>query len=87
MLRRFIGFEELGNSDEFETATLEWKLLNSGQLYLHQDCCFELIPISGVIQKDESFSPSVTYGAKPTVRQHIRGRETRDDDSDFDLDD
>ena len=39
LLRRFIGFEELGNSDEFETATLEWKLLNSGQLFLHQSFC------------------------------------------------
>ncbi|PIL37081.1 hypothetical protein GSI_00773 [Ganoderma sinense ZZ0214-1] len=65
-----IGFEDLGNSDEFETATLEWKLVNSG-----------------VVQKDESFGPTVTYGAKPIVRQHIRGRQTRDDDSDFDLDD
>ncbi|KAI0750756.1 GTPase inhibitor [Daedaleopsis nitida] len=27
---RIIGFEDLGNSDQFETATLEWKLLNSG---------------------------------------------------------
>lgn len=27
---RFVGFEELGNTDEFDTATLEWKLLNSG---------------------------------------------------------
>ncbi|KAH9943503.1 GTPase inhibitor [Epithele typhae] len=27
---RIIGFEDLGNSDQFETATLEWKLLDSG---------------------------------------------------------
>ncbi|KAI9001085.1 GTPase inhibitor [Trametes punicea] len=66
---RFVGFEELGNTDQFETATLEWKLLNSG-----------------VIQKDESFGSSVNYGAKPAMRQHIRGR-PQDDDSDFDLDD
>ncbi|KAI0677548.1 GTPase inhibitor [Trametes maxima] len=66
---RFVGFEELGNTDQFDTATLEWKLLNSG-----------------VVQKDDSFGPSVTYGAKPAVRQQIRGR-PQDDDSDFDLDD
>ncbi|TBU32845.1 GTPase inhibitor [Dichomitus squalens] len=66
---RFIGFEDLGNSDEFETATLEWKLINSG-----------------VVQKDESFGPSVTYGTKTAVRQHIRSRDTEDNDSDFDLD-
>ncbi|KAI1795163.1 GTPase inhibitor [Ganoderma leucocontextum] len=66
---RIVGFEDLGNSDQFETAVLEWKLLNSG-----------------AIQKDESSGSTVTYGANPTVRQHIRGRQTQDDDSDFDLD-
>ena len=39
----------------------------------------------GVVVKDESAGPSVTYGAKPMVRQHIRGREPQDDDSDFDM--
>ena len=29
-LLRIVGFEDLGNTDQFETATLEWKLLNSG---------------------------------------------------------
>ncbi|CDO71293.1 hypothetical protein BN946_scf184908.g50 [Trametes cinnabarina] len=66
---RIVGFEELGNTDQFDTATLEWKLLNSG-----------------VIQKEESSGPSINYGAKSTVRHHIRGR-PQDDDSDFDLDD
>ncbi|KAJ8457089.1 hypothetical protein ONZ51_g11737 [Trametes cubensis] len=66
---RIVGFEELGNTDQFETATLEWKLLNSG-----------------VIQKDDSFGPTINYGAKPAVRQRVRGR-PQDDDSDFDLDD
>ena len=32
---RFVGFEELGNSDQFDTATLEWKLLNSGTTSPH----------------------------------------------------
>ena len=27
---RFIGFEDLGNADDFDTATLEWKLLQNG---------------------------------------------------------
>ncbi|KAI0719629.1 GTPase inhibitor [Cerioporus squamosus] len=66
---RIIGFEDLGNTDQFETATLEWKLLNSG-----------------VVRKDESFGSSVVYGARPAVRQNIRGRQQQDDDSDFDLD-
>lgn len=30
-LRRLVGFEELGNNDEFETATMEWRLLNCGK--------------------------------------------------------
>ncbi|KAI0638110.1 GTPase inhibitor [Trametes polyzona] len=66
---RIVGFEELGNTDQFDTATLEWKLLNSG-----------------VIQKEDSFGSSVTYGVKSTVRKNVRGR-PQDDDSDFDLDD
>ncbi|KAI0832345.1 thioredoxin-like protein [Trametes gibbosa] len=65
---RIVGFEDLGNTDQFDTATLEWKLLNSG-----------------VVQKDESFGPTVTYGAKPNLRKNVRGR-PQDDDSDFDLD-
>ncbi|KAK7695929.1 hypothetical protein QCA50_000568 [Cerrena zonata] len=27
---RFVGFEDLGNSDDFETRTLEWKMLQNG---------------------------------------------------------
>jgi len=65
---RLVGFEDLGNDDKFETATLEWRLLNSG-----------------VMQKEDRSAPAIVYGAKPAVRQQIRGQ--RDDDSDFDLDD
>ena len=32
-LHRIVGFEDLGNTDQFETATLEWKLLNSGTVF------------------------------------------------------
>ncbi|CCM03146.1 uncharacterized protein FIBRA_05268 [Fibroporia radiculosa] len=31
---RIVGFEELGNNDKFETATLEWRLLNCGMFLL-----------------------------------------------------
>ena len=31
---RLVGFEDLGNDDKFETATLEWRLLNSGEFTL-----------------------------------------------------
>ncbi|CAL1700851.1 unnamed protein product [Somion occarium] len=65
---RIIGFEDLGNSDDFETATLEWKLLHIG-----------------VIEKAEASGSQFVYGARPAVRQQIRGRD--DEDFDFDLDD
>jgi len=68
---RIVGFEDLGNADDFETATLEWRLLNIGV----------------VEKNDPGNAPSITYGSKPTVRRQIRGRGGGDDDSDFDLDD
>ncbi|KAL1946882.1 hypothetical protein VTO73DRAFT_14986 [Trametes versicolor] len=67
---RFVGFEELGNTDEFDTATLEWKLLNSGVVR-------KQAPVNA--------GPSVTYGVQSSVRRNVRGR-PQDDDSDFDLD-
>ncbi|PCH41115.1 thioredoxin-like protein [Wolfiporia cocos MD-104 SS10] len=33
---RIIGFEDLGNNDAFETATLEWRLMNSGVIQKEQ---------------------------------------------------
>ncbi|TFY60793.1 hypothetical protein EVJ58_g4918 [Rhodofomes roseus] len=63
-----IGFEDVGNDDKFETATLEWRLLNCGVLKKEQ----------------QGGSSNIVYGATPSVRQHIRGRQ--DDDSDFDID-
>jgi len=65
---RLVGFEDLGNDDKFETATLEWRLLNSG-----------------ILVKEQQGATNIVYGATPTVRQQIRGRQ--DDDSDFDIDD
>ncbi|EMD40789.1 phosducin like protein [Gelatoporia subvermispora B] len=35
---RLIGFEDLGNKDYFETATLEWRLMNSGVIQKEQKC-------------------------------------------------
>lgn len=43
--------------------------------------------VVGVVKKDESSGDNVVYGATPAVRQHIRGKQQPDDDSDFDLDD
>ncbi|KAH9951657.1 GTPase inhibitor [Amylocystis lapponica] len=68
---RIIGFEDLGNNDKFETATLEWRLLNSG----------------AVQKAGQSSSSRVTYGAAPAVRHHIRGQRNDDSDDDLDLDD
>jgi len=33
---RFIGFEELGNADGFDTAVLELRLLQSGQSFVSE---------------------------------------------------
>ncbi|KAI0939212.1 hypothetical protein AcV5_000695 [Taiwanofungus camphoratus] len=40
---RIIGFEDLGNSDKFETATLEWRLLNSGVIQKEQRGAPEIV--------------------------------------------
>ncbi|KAI0771552.1 thioredoxin-like protein, partial [Trametes elegans] len=84
---RFVGFEELGNTDQFDTATLEWKLLNSGKATIASYFVLSILTdgTTGVIQKEESCVPNINYGAKPTVRKQVRGR-PQDDDSDFDLD-
>lgn len=82
-----MGFEELGNSDEFETATLEWRLLNIGWLLCSLMFFFlgltKKYSLLGVIAKEETSTSQIVYGAKPSVRQQIRGRE--DDDFEFDL--
>lgn len=84
---RVVGFEELGNSDEFETATLEWRLLNIGWLLCSLMFFFlgltKKYSLLGVIAKEETSTSQIVYGAKPSVRQQIRGRE--DDDFEFDL--
>ncbi|KAF7792914.1 hypothetical protein EIP86_004016 [Pleurotus ostreatoroseus] len=66
---RVVGFEELGNRDDFATSTLESKLIQFG-----------------VVRDEEEFMPSVTYSAKPVVRQHIRGQNSTTPDEDFDFD-
>ncbi|OBZ70269.1 Thioredoxin domain-containing protein plp1 [Grifola frondosa] len=40
---RVIGFEELGNEDHFETATLEWKLMNSGVIQKEERSAPEIV--------------------------------------------
>ncbi|KAH9853552.1 thioredoxin-like protein [Lenzites betulinus] len=60
---RIVGFEDLGNTDQFDTATLEWKLLNSGV----------------VQKGDSVAPAGVTYGAQSSVRRNVRGRPQDDD--------
>ncbi|KZT12523.1 thioredoxin-like protein [Laetiporus sulphureus 93-53] len=40
---RLVGFEELGNNDKFETATLEWRLLNTGVIQKDQKNASEVV--------------------------------------------
>ncbi|TCD68219.1 hypothetical protein EIP91_011391 [Steccherinum ochraceum] len=66
---RVVGFEELGNTDTFETATLEFQLLNIGVIQ----------------KAESSFTtPQITYGAKSSFRQQIRRGGEDDSDFDLD---
>lgn len=82
-----IGFEELGNQDQFQTVTLEWQLLNCGKdirvTARYNTNCVRMI---GVIQKEAQGQSSMTYGSATHVRHKIR-RDEDGGDSDFDLDD
>ena len=85
---RMIGFEELGNQDQFDTATLEWRLLNCGTSRYHY-VSFKYLNKSdaGVIQKEAQVQSGITYRSTVPVRQKIRRNQDDDGDSDFDLDD
>ncbi|GJE84510.1 thioredoxin-like protein [Phanerochaete sordida] len=70
---RIIGFEELGNEDDFQTSVLESRLLRAGV-------------IRKELEEDSS---AVTYGtSSTTVTKHIRGgngNSNAEDDFEFDL--
>jgi len=70
---RIVGFEELGNEDDFQTSVLESRLVRSGV-------------IRKELEEDSS---SVMYGtSSTTVKKHIRGGNANlnaDDDFEFDL--
>ncbi|KAI0736172.1 GTPase inhibitor [Fomitopsis betulina] len=40
---RLVGFEDLGNKDNFETATLEWRLLNTGVIKKEQQSGSDIV--------------------------------------------
>ncbi|KAF8556977.1 thioredoxin-like protein [Imleria badia] len=86
---RLIGFEELGNSDVFETAVLELRLSQSGEfVLLAVDLIFILIDHLeiGVLQKAEnSFNLTYSAGHRRTIRDNLR--KGNEDDEDFDLED
>lgn len=81
-----IGFEELGNSDMFETAVLELRFSQSGKspfLALYRLLIYLTI---GVLQKAEnSFNASYTIGHRGSARGD--SRKAGENDEDFDLDD
>ncbi|KAI0092060.1 thioredoxin-like protein [Irpex rosettiformis] len=60
---RLVGFEDLGNKDNFETSVLERKLLDTGVIKHEQD--------------DASQHTYTT--ATTTVRQNVRGGPSKDD--------
>lgn len=65
---RLIGFEDLGNEDQFETGTLEWKLLQIG-----------VIEKEASNQPQTVYNTSST-----SMRHQIRGRDDDDSDFDLD---
>ncbi|EIM88308.1 thioredoxin-like protein [Stereum hirsutum FP-91666 SS1] len=68
---RIVGFEELGNSDKFATATLELRLLQS-----------DVIQKEPAVAPTVQHATSTVSG-----RGRFRQQNRNDDDSDFDLDD
>ncbi|KAI0772622.1 hypothetical protein BC629DRAFT_1529046, partial [Irpex lacteus] len=65
---RLVGFEDLGNKDNFETSLLERKLLT--QLKLE----------TGVIRYEQDEGSQQTYTTSTTtVRQNVRGGPAKDD--------
>lgn len=82
-----IGFEELGNSDVFETAVLELRLSQSGELvFANQDLIFCLLIYLeiGVLQKAEN-SFNQTYSVNPRGSARDKLRKGNEDDEEFDL--
>lgn len=84
-----VGFEELGNSDVFETAVLELRLSQSGEfVLLAADSLmfgFLIYLEIGVLQKAEnSFNLTHSVGHRGSARDKLR---RGNEDEEFDLDD
>ena len=78
MLRRLIGFEELGNNDAFETAALELRLSMCGE----RTCLVYVKSLS-------TRSPGVVQRTTPEIAVFTassRELRQRDEEEDFDLD-
>lgn len=90
-LRRIVGFEELGNEDNFPTSVLESRLLKTGRSSSRDVLSRTSYIIVGVIRKEleEDYSSPITYGtSSTTVQKHIRGgagNQNADDDFEFDM--
>ena len=85
-VRRIIGFEELGNSDAFNTSTLELRLEQTGMAIRVGPHVSFAEGLVGVIQKEAQFAPTVQHVRSTVSRSNNRLRRTDDDDdSDFDL--
>ncbi|KAI6105810.1 thioredoxin-like protein [Pisolithus sp. B1] len=82
---RLIGFEEIGNSDVFETAVLELRLSRSGMVVV--DDVYDVHSlVLGVLQKAADQLGALSYSISPASGRNLRTRTTDDDDV-FDLDD
>lgn len=84
-----IGFEELGNNDVFDTAVLELRLANSGNVSSHITCYPSANCISiGVLQVARNpLEAGVTYNVSSSNTRNLRtgGGQRHQDDDEFDL--
>lgn len=74
---RLIGFEELGNNDNFDTAVLELRLLNAGLSAPFVETIFVTLSI-GAVEVPDRNTLNPVYKVMSS---------SRDDDEVFDLDD
>ncbi len=77
-LDRIVGFDDLGNTDDFSTARLEYRLIQTGTS--HDYRCVEMLGVISHPRTEESQKSSSILGFKS------RRQDDDDDDDDSDWD-
>jgi hypothetical protein len=80
-----VGFEDLGNRDDFETSTLEAKLFETGMTQSFSPG-YLADTVLGVLKHEQDNTAQHTYTtSSTTVRSNIRGGSSTNNDFEFDL--